>query len=66
MAEIVLDQVSKTYPDGTVAVNTTAEARPAPARRDVVLETAPGALRDGVLAPHAGAITMGLQRSQKG
>jgi hypothetical protein len=49
-----------------VAVNTTGEERPAPLGEDVVLETEPGALRDGVLAAHAGAITMGLLRSRKG
>ena len=42
----------------TVAVNTTAEERPAPARGDVVAETEQGALRDGALAPHAGVVTM--------
>jgi alpha-glucosidase len=40
----------------TVAVNTTAQPRPVPLRGDPRLETAPGALRDGELAPHAGAI----------
>jgi len=49
-----------------VAVNTTGEERSAPLGEEVVLETGPGALRDGTLAPHAGAITMGLQHSQKG
>jgi alpha-glucosidase len=49
-----------------VAVNTTGEERPAPLGEEVVLETGPGAFRDGTLAPHAGAITMGLQHSQKG
>jgi hypothetical protein len=49
-----------------VAVNTTGEERPAPLGEDVVLETEPGALRDGVLAAHAGAITMGLLDSRKG
>ncbi len=49
-----------------MAVNTTGEERPAPLGEEVVLETGPGALRDGTLAPHAGAITMGLQHSQKG
>ena len=39
-----------------VAVNTTAEPRPVPLRGEPRLETAPGALQDGVLAPHAGAI----------
>jgi glycosidase len=42
----------------TVAVNTTAEPLPAPLRSDLRLESAPGAVRDGVLAPHAGAIAM--------
>jgi alpha-glucosidase len=40
----------------TVAVNTTAEPRPVPLRGEPRLETAAGALRDGALAPHAGAI----------
>jgi alpha-glucosidase len=40
----------------TVAVNTTAEPRPVPLRSEPRLETAPGALRDGTLAPHAGVI----------
>jgi len=44
----------------TVAVNTSAEERPAPASGDVVLETSPGALRRGRLRPNSGAITMGL------
>jgi alpha-glucosidase len=44
--------------DHTVAVNTTAEERAAPARGDVVAETEPGALRDGALAAHAGVVTM--------
>ena len=42
----------------TVAVNTTAEPRPVPLRGEPRLETAPGALRDGALAPHAGAIAL--------
>jgi alpha-glucosidase len=41
-----------------VAVNTTAEPRPVPLRGEPRLETAPGALRDGALAPHAGAIAL--------
>ena len=49
-----------------VAINTTEEERPAPVAGDVVLETQPGAARGGSLAPHAGAITMGLHHSQKG
>jgi alpha-glucosidase len=46
--------------DHEVAINTTAEERPAPASGEVVLETEPGALRGRTLAPHSGAITMGL------
>jgi alpha-glucosidase len=42
----------------TVAVNTTAEPRPVPLQDDPRLETALGALRDGALAPHAGAIAL--------
>ena len=49
-----------------VAINTSDLERSTPLSGDVVLETEPGALRGGVLAPHAGAITMGLQHSQKG
>ena len=41
-----------------VAVNTTAEPRPVPLRGEPRLETAPGALQDGALAPHAGAIAL--------
>jgi alpha-glucosidase len=44
----------------TIAVNTTADQRPAPLDGEVVLETEPGALRGRTLAPHSGAITMGL------
>jgi alpha-glucosidase len=44
----------------TVAVNTTAESQPATASGSVVLETEPGALRDGTLAPHAGVLARGL------
>jgi glycosidase len=43
--------------DHTIAINTTAEALPAPAGRDAVLETAAGAWREGRLAPHAGAVS---------
>jgi alpha-glucosidase len=39
-----------------VAVNATAELLPVPLRGAPRLETEPGALRDGKLAPHAGAI----------
>ena len=42
----------------TVAVNTTAEPRPVPLQGALRLETAPGALRDGALAPHTGAIAL--------
>ena len=52
--------------DHTIAINTTDEECPAPVSGDVVLETKPGAVRGGSLAPHAGAITMGLPGSQKG
>jgi alpha-glucosidase len=41
----------------TVAVNATAHERPAPARGDAVIETRPGALRGGILAPSSAAIT---------
>ena len=41
-----------------VAINTTAEPRPVPLRGEPRLETAPAALRDGTLAPHAGAIAV--------
>jgi alpha-glucosidase len=40
----------------TVAVNTTRDERPAPVRGKVVVETEPGALREGRLAPHAGVV----------
>ena len=50
----------------TIAVNTTGEQRSAPAAADAVLETEPGALRGGRLAPHGGAITMGLPGYEKG
>jgi alpha-glucosidase len=39
-----------------VAINTTGEPRPVPLRGEPRLETERGALRDGALAPHAGAI----------
>jgi alpha-glucosidase len=42
-----------------VAVNTTAEGRPAPVGSEVRIETAPGALRHGELAPHAGIVSVG-------
>jgi alpha-glucosidase len=42
----------------TVAVNTTAEPRPVPVGREARLETASGALREGELAPHAGAVAL--------
>ena len=40
----------------TVAINTTAEPLPAPVGGEPRIQTAAGALQDGVLAPHAGAI----------
>jgi alpha-glucosidase len=52
--------------DHGVAINTTPEDRPSPLGGELVLETEPGALRDRVLAAHAGAITMGLPESQRG
>jgi alpha-glucosidase len=42
-----------------VAVNTTAEALPAPLGSDVRIQTAPGALRAGRLAGHAGVVALG-------
>jgi alpha-glucosidase len=41
-----------------VAINTTEEPRPVPLRGEPLLETARGALRDGTLAAHAGAIAV--------
>jgi alpha-glucosidase len=46
--------------DHSIAINTTGEERPAPLDGELVLETEPGALRGRALAPHAGAVTMGL------
>jgi len=43
----------------TVAVNTTSEPLPAPVGSAPRIQTLPGALRDGVLAPHAGAVALG-------
>jgi alpha-glucosidase len=43
----------------TVAINTTAEPMPVPLRGEARLLTVGGALRDGMLAPHAGAIADG-------
>jgi glycosidase len=42
----------------TVAVNTTAEPLAAPLRSELRIQTTPGALRDGMLAPHAGAVAL--------
>jgi alpha-glucosidase len=42
----------------TIAINTTAEPRPVPLRGEPLLETAPGALRDGTLAPHSGGVAL--------
>jgi len=44
--------------DHVIAVNTTVEERPAPDSADAVLETRPGALDAGTLAPSSAAITM--------
>ena len=52
--------------DHAIAINTTDEERAAPLGGDAVLETEQGALRGGVLAPHSGAVTMGLRGSRKG
>jgi alpha-glucosidase len=52
--------------DHVVAINTTAEERPAPVAGEVVLETAPGALRGRALAAHSGAVTMGLPGFERG
>lgn len=43
--------------DHLVAINTTGEERRIPVVGDAVVETMPGALRDGTLAGHAGVIT---------
>jgi alpha-glucosidase len=43
----------------TVAVNTTVEALPAPVTSDPRIQTAPGVMRDGLLAAHAGVVAMG-------
>ena len=45
--------------DHVVAVNTTGEARPVPLSGEARLDTQRGALRDGTLAAHAGAIALG-------
>jgi alpha-glucosidase len=42
----------------TIAVNTTAEPCPVALRGEPRFETAPGALRDGTLAPHSGAVAL--------
>jgi alpha-glucosidase len=42
--------------DRTVAINTTPEPAPFTGAGEPLLETEPGGLRDGVLAPHSGAI----------
>jgi len=52
--------------DHAVQLNTTAGERPVAAGGEVVLETFPGALHGGTLAPHEGAVTTGLQRQQRG
>jgi alpha-glucosidase len=43
--------------DHVIAVNTTSEERRAPYADDLVLETAPRAWHNGILAPHSGVIT---------
>ena len=43
--------------DHLVAINTSGVARRVPVEGDAVLETTPGALRNGRLAGHAGVIT---------
>jgi glycosidase len=45
--------------DWAVAINTTAEARPAPPLGAPRIQTAPGGLADGLLSPHAGVLAMG-------
>ena len=42
----------------TVAINTSAEPAPAPLSGSARIQTAEGALQDGLLAPHAGAIAV--------
>jgi alpha-glucosidase len=42
----------------SVVLNTTGDPRPVPLDGAIRLETTPGGLRDGVLAPHAGAVAM--------
>jgi alpha-glucosidase len=44
----------------TIAVNATPEERPAPAAGEVVIETRPGALDGGALAPSSAAMTIGI------
>jgi alpha-glucosidase len=44
-----------------VAINATAEPRPAPVAGETVLATAPGALSDAELAPHAGVISVSIR-----
>jgi hypothetical protein len=44
--------------DHTVAINTTPERRLAPLSGEPRLATEAGALREGALAPHAGAIAL--------
>jgi alpha-glucosidase len=61
LIEAAPDVLSYRRGDHTIAINTSAEDRPAPASGDPVLETRPGALRGGTLTPHSGAVTMGLR-----
>jgi alpha-glucosidase len=43
-----------------IAINTTADERPAPLAGELVLETEPGAWSSGRLAPHSATVAMGL------
>ena len=43
----------------TVAINTTSESLPAPFAGEPRIQTQAGVVRDGMLAPHAGAIALG-------
>jgi alpha-glucosidase len=50
--------VAYRHGDHAVAINTTPEPRPVPLAGEARLETAPGALRDGRLAAHAGVTAL--------
>jgi alpha-glucosidase len=45
----------------TVAINTTAESRPAPPLGEPLIRTEEGALQDGTLAPHAGVLAAAIR-----